>query len=138
MLGGGKKKRSAGESNTPVRERSQDNPDGFHLPEDLGRRYARVAGDYNPIHQRAWMARPFGFKRAIIHGMWTLGWAIHEPGSRSEPAAMHVVGNFKRPIPMPGDIQREILAADNGGFAITVWRQDIPKPCLEVTLNPRI
>ena len=44
----------------------------FDLPEDLGRRYGKVAGDLNPIHQRAWLAKPFGFSRHIIHGTWTL------------------------------------------------------------------
>ena len=47
------------------------------LPEDLGRRYGKVAGDLNPIHQRAWLAKPFGFSRHIIHGTWTLAWALH-------------------------------------------------------------
>lgn len=33
-----------------------------------GRRYARASGDYNPIHLWSWTARPFGFRRAILHG----------------------------------------------------------------------
>lgn len=41
------------------------------LPADLGRRYARVSGDANPIHTSALGARLFGFRRAIAHGMWT-------------------------------------------------------------------
>lgn len=41
------------------------------VPADLGRRYARVSGDANPIHTSALGARLFGFRRAIAHGMWT-------------------------------------------------------------------
>src|SRR4029078_1795482 len=41
------------------------------LPDDLGRRYAGVSGDHNPIHLHSWSAKPFGFPRAIAHGMWT-------------------------------------------------------------------
>jgi len=37
----------------------------------LGRAYAAVSGDYNPIHTSALGARTFGFKRPIVHGMWT-------------------------------------------------------------------
>lgn len=37
----------------------------------LGRQYARVSGDYNPIHLTKISARLFGFKRAIAHGMWS-------------------------------------------------------------------
>ncbi len=38
----------------------------------LGQRYARISGDYNPIHLHKRTARMFGFRRHIIHGMWTL------------------------------------------------------------------
>jgi acyl dehydratase len=69
-------------------------------PENLGRRYAAIAGDWNPIHQRAWLARPFGFDRAIVHGTWTLaralvaaGWPLHEAFS------MHA--QFRKPVPLP-------------------------------------
>ena len=43
----------------------------WHLPDDLGRRYASVSGDRNPIHMHALTAKAFGFPRAIAHGMWT-------------------------------------------------------------------
>jgi len=33
-----------------------------------GRRYARVSGDYNPIHLWSLTARAFGFRRPILHG----------------------------------------------------------------------
>ena len=42
----------------------------WNLPSDLGRRYAAVSGDRNPIHLSALSARAFGFPRAIAHGMW--------------------------------------------------------------------
>lgn len=41
----------------------------WSLASDLGRRYARVSGDINPIHLHALSARAFGFRRAIAHGM---------------------------------------------------------------------
>ena len=50
----------------------------WSLPSDLGRRYARVAGDRNPIHMYPWTAKLFGFKRHIIHGMWLLARAVAE------------------------------------------------------------
>jgi acyl dehydratase len=40
---------------------------------DCGRRYARVSGDYNPIHLWPWSARLFGFRRPIAHGMYSAG-----------------------------------------------------------------
>jgi acyl dehydratase len=46
-------------------------PATWRLPADLGRRYASVSGDRNPIHLYPWTARLFGFKRQIVHGMWS-------------------------------------------------------------------
>ncbi|MBV9685051.1 MAG: hypothetical protein JO046_24880 [Solirubrobacterales bacterium] len=43
----------------------------WSLSADLGRRYGSVSGDLNPIHMHHLSARPFGFKSAIAHGMWT-------------------------------------------------------------------
>ena len=40
----------------------------FDLPEDLGRRYGKVAGDLNPIHQRAWLAKPSDFRATSFTG----------------------------------------------------------------------
>lgn len=42
----------------------------WHIAPGTGRRYAKVSGDYNPIHLTPLTAMLFGFKRDIIHGMW--------------------------------------------------------------------
>jgi hypothetical protein len=44
----------------------------FDVPANTGRRYARVSGDFNPIHLSALTSRLFGFKQAIAHGMWSV------------------------------------------------------------------
>ena len=43
----------------------------WRLPGDLGRRYAAVSGDHNPIHLYPLTAKAFGFPRQIAHGMWS-------------------------------------------------------------------
>lgn len=75
------------------------------VPEDLGRRYARVAGDFNPIHQHALLAKPFGFNRAIIHGMWSLARCVAacEPDMPQTPLVIDVA--FKRPVFLPSNVQ---------------------------------
>lgn len=77
----------------------------WSLPEDLGRRYTAVAGDLNPIHLSSWTARPFGFKRAIIHGMWTLARSVAEvemadPGRPVQSVSIA----FRRPIELPATV----------------------------------
>ncbi len=43
----------------------------WRVPGDVGRRYAAVSGDRNPIHLHPLAARAFGQKGTIAHGMWT-------------------------------------------------------------------
>jgi hypothetical protein len=37
----------------------------------VGRKYARVSGDFNPIHLTRWTAKFMGFRQAIAHGMYS-------------------------------------------------------------------
>ena len=43
----------------------------WRLPGNLGREYAAVSGDHNPIHLYPLTAKAFGFPRQIAHGMWS-------------------------------------------------------------------
>ena len=74
------------------------------LPADLGRRFARVSGDFNPIHTSVLGARLFGFRRAIAHGMWTLGRALaaQQPPGGVDQAQAHC--DFKLPILLPAQV----------------------------------
>src|SRR3990167_990144 len=52
----------------------------WQAPANIGRRYARIAGDYNPIHLSAVSAQLVGFPRAIAHGLWNKARALAELG----------------------------------------------------------
>jgi acyl dehydratase len=71
------------------------------LSADLGRRYAAVSGDRNPIHLHPLTARVFGFPRAIAHGMWTVARCLAEHGARGP---VHVQAAFKAPVLLPGKV----------------------------------
>lgn len=66
----------------------------------FGRRYARVSGDYNPIHLAGWLARPFGFRRAIAHGVGTMARIDAELGRGSQTRELAI--RFRRPVELPG------------------------------------
>ena len=55
---------------------------------DVGRAYAEVSGDHNPIHTSRIGARLFGFPRPIAHGMWTQARCLAALPSRL-PDAVH-------------------------------------------------
>jgi acyl dehydratase len=71
---------------------------------DLGRRYGAVSGDMNPIHLHALSARPFGFRSAIAHGMWTKARCLAAVENRL-PDAFTVEVAFRRPIVLPARVE---------------------------------
>lgn len=83
----------------------------WRLGGDLGRRYAAVSGDRNPIHMHSLTAKPLGFPAAIAHGMWTKARALAALESRL-PDAFAVDVRFRRPILLPAKI--EFATADAG------------------------
>ncbi|HEU4736087.1 MAG TPA: MaoC/PaaZ C-terminal domain-containing protein [Solirubrobacterales bacterium] len=76
----------------------------WKLGGDLGRRYAAVSGDRNPIHMHAWTAKPLGFPRAIAHGMWTKARCLAALEPRL-PDAFQVDVRFRKPILLPGRVE---------------------------------
>ena len=66
--------------------------------------YARVAGDFNPIHLHEGAARKFGLRGAIMHGMWSLAFALAQA---PVPALRHgsaLETEFLTPVQLPGKV----------------------------------
>jgi acyl dehydratase len=98
----------------------------WKLPGDLGRRYASVSGDRNPIHMHPLTARLFGFPSAIAHGMWTKARCLAALESRL-PAAFTVEAAFKRPILLPATVTFAEGAQDTGfRFGVRDAKKDTP------------
>lgn len=99
----------AGQKSPPRRgERAESLPtEGYQVAEQwlleshLGRRYAKLSGDYNPIHLHPWLSRWFGFSRPIIHGMYSVGrvQATLEAALKTEIQMLDV--GFRRPVVLP-------------------------------------
>lgn len=79
--------------------------EAWTLVSDLGRRYAGVSGDSNPIHLHPLSAKLFGFKRHIAHGMWTKARSIATLQSQLGSDACRVVVDFKLPVFLPAAIE---------------------------------
>lgn len=76
----------------------------WQLASQLGRDYAAVSGDYNPIHLYALSAKIFGFPRAIAHGMWTLARAASALQPPKPLAEATLSAEFKLPMLLPGEV----------------------------------
>ena len=85
----------------------------WSLAGDLGRRYAAVSGDRNPIHMYGLTAKAFGFPRQIAHGMWTKARCVAALESRL-PGAFEVEVAFKRPILLPSKVEFTSGESDSG------------------------
>ncbi|WP_201507991.1 MaoC family dehydratase [Psychrobacter proteolyticus] len=75
----------------------------FEVPEDIGRRYAFVSGDFNLIHLHPLSARAFGFPKAIAHGMWSKAKCLALMGDL--PDAYTIDVSFKLPIFLPAEVE---------------------------------
>jgi MaoC like domain len=71
------------------------------VPGDIGRRYARVSGDANPIHLHPLTAKALGQPGAIAHGMWTKARCLAALEGEL-PGAFAVDVRFKLPLRLPG------------------------------------
>lgn len=105
----------------------------WRLSADLGRRYAAVSGDINPIHLFPLAARAFGFPRAIIHGMWTHARALAALEGALAPT-YRVRVDFTKPILLPGSVGFT-AAPDADATAFAVLGQ-ADKPHLIGRLSP--
>ena len=76
----------------------------WRLPEDLGRSYAGVSGDVNPIHLHALSAKAMGFPRQIAHGMWTYARTLAALGRTSLGPSSSSVW-FTAPVFLPSTVE---------------------------------
>jgi hypothetical protein len=99
----------------------------WRLPADLGRRYAAVSGDHNPIHLYPLTAKALGFPRQIAHGMWTLARCLAALENRL-PDAVIVEAAFRKPVLLPGTVAfgQDAVAHDEIAFALTSPRSGAP------------
>ena len=110
----------------------------WRVPSDAGRRYASVSGDYNPIHLYPMTARLFGFKRAIVHGMWSLGRCVAELQDEAramETGAVSLETAFKTPVLLPCHVA--FHAYDDGpGVRFALRASDGVRPHLVGRIAP--
>lgn len=105
--------RLEGGDRAPLRDRPAWEPPvptaQWRLGADVGRRYAAVSGDRNPIHTSRAAARAFGFPRTIAHGMYTAARALAEVGRlRGESFVWDV--EFAKPVLLPSTVSVRIAA----------------------------
>lgn len=74
-----------------------------------GRRYARLSGDWNPIHLTGWSARLMGMRAPIIHGMHTLASSCAALENDSGRHATRIDCRFRAPVTLGSIVMLRIV-----------------------------
>jgi acyl dehydratase len=87
----------------------------WKAPADIGRQYAKVSGDYNPIHLSAASAKLFGFPSAIAHGLWNKARTLAALADHLPSANIEIAVQFKKPVRLPSEVALLASAAGSSG-----------------------
>ena len=122
---------SDGDSEGEDREKRAPEPElrpvaTWKVPGHIGRAYAGVSGDRNPIHLHPLSARLFGFPGAIAHGMWMKARCLAAFEGRL-PERLETEVAFKKPMVLPARATFSTGATDGAfAFALHDARKGVP------------
>lgn len=102
------------------------------VPPRAGLRYARVSGDYNPIHISSLLARLFKFPCAIAHGMWSA--AVCATHVTQQEGVRYDV-TFKGPVFLGSNVKMKIGPVE-AGKRFDLFCEGNPRPCLKGWIRP--
>ncbi|AZF03446.1 MaoC family dehydratase [Pseudomonas sp. R5-89-07] len=97
----------------------------WKAPADIGRRYARVSGDYNPIHLSAPTAKLFGFPQAIAHGLWNKARMLAAMSEQLPAANIEIEVQFRKPVRLPSELSLMTSGAGSRGELVLNGAGDI-------------
>ncbi|MDO5492125.1 MAG: MaoC/PaaZ C-terminal domain-containing protein [Nesterenkonia sp.] len=98
----------------------------WRLGADVGRRYAEVSGDYNPIHLSAPTAKALGMPRAIVHGMYSAARMLE--GREPEEAGHRWSISFAAPVKLPSAVAFSARPAGPGATEFAGWSPKSGRP----------
>ncbi|MFT5889166.1 MAG: hypothetical protein ACI9BO_001992 [Zhongshania sp.] len=87
----------------PAREYAESQP--LSIARSDARGYARASGDLNPIHLHDISAKALGFKRMVIHGMWSKAACLAALSAQIKTPSYRCHVEFKTPIFLPSKVQ---------------------------------
>jgi acyl dehydratase len=97
----------------------------WKAPSDIGRQYAKVSGDYNPIHLSSASARLFGFPSAIAHGLWNKARTLAALAEQLPTANIEIAVQFKKPVRLPSEVALLASAAGSSGELQLIGAADL-------------
>ena len=93
------------------------------LKNNIGIKYARLSGDYNPIHIATPLAWLFGFKKKIIHGWYLLSRAVSEIEKETNMPAKSIEVNFLKAVNFPSKLDFEFRLSNRRNLEFRIKRK---------------
>lgn len=110
-------RRSGAGSQRPDEAPAGEEIGGWRVGRGEGRAYARVSGDWNPIHLARWPARLFGLRAPIIHGMHSVAKAVALLEAVQAQRVRSVSVRFRVAVPLGSGV-RMLHAPEASRFAL--------------------
>jgi acyl dehydratase len=110
----------------------------WNIPKNRGKQYAKISGDYNPIHMSPLAAKMFGFKRDIAHGFGVMAQAMEYSNAVNDLVAkgksVQVDVVFKGPVFLNSDVSiRQDVEQASERYDVYCENNSRPNICLAVT-----
>ena len=90
----------------------------WRVPAGVGRSYAALSGDWNPIHLHTVGARLLGYRTTIAHGMYTYAQLMALLGPRLPDAGLTSHVWFRKPLHLPSTVQVRSLIRDGRTLSV--------------------
>lgn len=107
------------------------------IPKDRGKVYAKISGDYNPIHISKTLAKLFGLKRDIAHGFGILAQALASndvEAFNQSKTSIELDTVFKGPLFLEEEasvrLSSEKQTSECQTLAFDIYCADNPKPSI--------
>lgn len=79
------------------------------MPDSIGWDYAKVSGDFNPIHIAGFMAKAFGLPGKLVHGWYSVSMAASIMEQLKKTQVNKIDVQFAKPVMMPTTVHLEYL-----------------------------
>lgn len=115
-----KQKKSSKKQNEVVHSMKPDFQECWALSADMGKKYARVSGDQNPIHTSTFFARLMGLKQPIVHGWYMVSRLCEQIERLKQEEVESIQVQFKNPVYLPSTSTFEFSEKNNNiSFSIS-------------------
>ena len=100
--------------------------------------FAKLSGDYNPLHMDPILARRLLFGRQVVHGLHVLLWGVdHYFKNRTQPLELQTVrANFQAGIGLGQTVNCRLITQDEHRVEIQLEADKAPAVWIQIAWSP--